>query len=85
MTMIQNEVLDEKGTKNIQSGIQARSSGIGRDPDSLEMSVFEESIPERKILAEMEEAGVKRLIITIFGQSRDESLPILDQLAELNG
>ncbi len=29
MIMIQNEVLDEKGTKNIQSGIQARSSGIG--------------------------------------------------------
>jgi hypothetical protein len=33
----------------------------------------------------MEETGVKRLIITIFGQGRDESLPILDKLAEVNG
>jgi hypothetical protein len=32
----------------------------------------------------MEEAGVKRVIITIFGQSRDESLPILDELTEVN-
>ncbi|MEE8598607.1 MAG: hypothetical protein V3S69_03720 [Dehalococcoidales bacterium] len=38
-----------------------------------------------RTLAEMEEAGVKRLIITIFGQGRDESLPILDKLAEVNG
>jgi hypothetical protein len=58
---------------------------IGRDPDSLEMSVFEDRIPDRKILVEMEDVGVKRLIITIFGQGRDESLPILDRLAEANG
>jgi len=49
------------------------------------MSVFEDRIPDRKILVEMEETGVKRLIITIFGQGRDESLPILDRLAEANG
>jgi hypothetical protein len=32
----------------------------------------------------MEETGVKRLIITIFAQSRDEALPMLDKLAEVN-
>ena len=31
------------------------------------------------------QAGVKRLIITILGQGRDESLPMLDKLAEVNG
>jgi hypothetical protein len=49
------------------------------------MSVYEEVIPNRKLMAEMEETGVKRLIITIFGQSRDEALPMLDKLAEVNG
>ena len=48
------------------------------------MSVYEDAIPNRKLLAEMEETGVKRLIITIFGQSRDEALPMLDKLAEVN-
>jgi hypothetical protein len=37
------------------------------------------------MLVEMEEAGVKRLVITIFGRGRDESLPMLDKLAEVNG
>ena len=78
-------LLEWSKTKEIITELQQRAVTIGRDPDSLEMSVFEESIPDRKILAEMEEAGVKRLIITIFGQGRDESLPILDKLAEVNG
>jgi len=29
MKMIQNEVLDDEATKNIQSGIQARSGRVG--------------------------------------------------------
>ena len=78
-------LLEWSKTKEIITELRQRAVTIGRDPESLEMSVFEESIPERKILAEMEESGVKRLIITIFGQSRDESLPMLDHLAELNG
>jgi len=72
-------------TKEIIAELQQRAVTIGRDPDSLEMSVFEESIPDRRMLGEMEEAGVKRLIITILGQGRDESLPILDKLAAVNG
>jgi len=75
-------LLEWSKTKEIVAELRQRAVVIGRDPDSLEMSVFEESIPNPKMLAEMEEVGVKRLIITIFGQSRDESLPILDKLAE---
>ena len=77
-------LLEWSKTKKIIAELRQRAVTIGRDPDSLEMSVFEESIPDRKILAEMGEAGVKRLIITISGQGRDESLPILDKLAEVN-
>jgi probable F420-dependent oxidoreductase len=55
-----------------------------RDPNSLEISLFEEALPAEKTLAEMETAGVKRLILTIFGQSREQALPALDRLAKIN-
>jgi probable F420-dependent oxidoreductase len=56
----------------------------GRDPNSLEISVFEESIPDEKTIEEMEAAGIKRLIVTVFGQSREQALPTLDLLAKIN-
>jgi probable F420-dependent oxidoreductase len=56
----------------------------GRDPNSLEISLFEETIPDKKTLDEMETAGVKRIILTIFGQSREQALPTLDLLAKIN-
>jgi len=55
----------------------------GRDPDSLEISLFEESVPDKKTMEEMETAGVKRIILTIYGQSREQALPTLDLLAKL--
>lgn len=78
-------LLEWSKTKEKIVELRQRAQTIGRDPNSLEMSVFEKSIPGRKMLAEMEESGIKRVIITIFGQGRDESLPILDKLAEVNG
>ncbi len=78
-------LLEWSKTKEIIADLRQQAATIGRDPDALEMSVYEESIPDQKILAEMEEARVKRLIITIFGQSRDEALPMLDKLAEVDG
>lgn len=56
----------------------------GRDPNSLEISLFEESIPDKKTMDEMETAGVKRIILTIFGQSREQALPTLDRFAKTN-
>jgi len=56
----------------------------GRAPNSLEISLFEESIPHRKTIEEMENAGVKRIILTIFGQSREQALPTLDLLARID-
>jgi probable F420-dependent oxidoreductase len=56
----------------------------GRAPDSMEISLFEESIPDEKTIAEMETAGVRRIILTIFGQNREEALPMLDLLAKVN-
>jgi probable F420-dependent oxidoreductase len=64
--------------------IKRQATAIGRDPNALEFSLFEKSIPDQKTLAEMESTGVKRIILTILGQGRDEALPTLDQLATLN-
>lgn len=64
--------------------LKKQATANGRDPSSLEISLFEQSIPDSKTIAEMEMAGVKRIILTIFGQNREEALPTLDRLAETN-
>jgi hypothetical protein len=56
----------------------------GRDRSSLEISLFEKSIPDKKTIEEMETAGGKRIILTIYGQSREQALPTLDLLAKIN-
>jgi alkanesulfonate monooxygenase SsuD/methylene tetrahydromethanopterin reductase-like flavin-dependent oxidoreductase (luciferase family) len=55
----------------------------GRDPNSLEVSLFEESLPDKATLQEMETFGVKRIILTLQGQSREQALPKLDHLANV--
>jgi probable F420-dependent oxidoreductase len=56
----------------------------GRDSGALEISLFEKSIPDLQTMAEMESAGVKRIILTLFAQTREEALPKLDLLAKVN-
>ena len=55
----------------------------GRDSGSFEISLFEKSIPSPKMMAEMESAGVKRIILTVLAQGREDALPRLDELAGL--
>jgi alkanesulfonate monooxygenase SsuD/methylene tetrahydromethanopterin reductase-like flavin-dependent oxidoreductase (luciferase family) len=61
-----------------------QAAANGRDPSLLEISLFEASLPDEKTITEMETAGVKRIILTIQGQSREEALPALDLLAKVN-
>ncbi len=70
--------------KAAMAQLKQQAVANGRDPNSLEVSVFEETLPDQKTLEEMEAAGVKRMILTIFGQNREQALPTLDALAELN-
>ena len=62
--------------------LRQQAAANGRDLNSLEISLFEKSIPDEKTLAEMEAADVRRIIVTIFGQSREQALPMLDLLAK---
>jgi probable F420-dependent oxidoreductase len=65
--------------------IKQRAAANGRDPEALEFSLFEKSIPDQKAMAEIESEGVKRIILTVLGQSREEVLPALDELAKIHG
>ena len=76
-------VLEWTKAKEAITELRQKATAYGRDPDSLEVSLFEKSIPDPKTLAEMESAGVKRIILTVYGQSREEALPALDQLAQI--
>jgi probable F420-dependent oxidoreductase len=63
--------------------LKRRAEANDRDPGALEISLFERTIPDEKTMAEMESAGIKRLILTLFGQGREQALPVLDGLAKI--
>jgi probable F420-dependent oxidoreductase len=69
--------------KPVIAQLKELAVSYGRDPDSLEISLFEGSIPGQSTLAEMEEAGVSRMILTVFGENREEALHKLDLLAKI--
>jgi probable F420-dependent oxidoreductase len=77
-------VLEWSEAKQAIAQLRRQTAANGRDPASLEISLFEKMIPEPKTLLEMEAAGVRRIIVTIYGQSREEALPTLDQVARLS-
>jgi probable F420-dependent oxidoreductase len=77
-------ILEWPKAKEAIAVLKQKATANGRDPDSLEISLFEKSIPDERMQQEMERAGVKRVILTVFGQNREEALPKLDRLAESN-
>jgi alkanesulfonate monooxygenase SsuD/methylene tetrahydromethanopterin reductase-like flavin-dependent oxidoreductase (luciferase family) len=77
-------LLEWSKAKESLAELKRQAAANGRDPDSLEFSVFEKSIPDPKTMAEMESAGVKRIILTLSAQAPEEALPVLDQLAKVN-
>jgi probable F420-dependent oxidoreductase len=77
-------LLEWPKAKEAIAELKQQAAANGRDPNSLEISLFEKSIPDKKTIAEMETTGVKRIVLTIFGQNREEALPTLDLLAKIN-
>jgi probable F420-dependent oxidoreductase len=70
--------------KDLIHELKRQTIATGRQPNSLEISLFELSIPNEESIAEMETAGIKRIILTLFAQDREEALPKLDLLARIN-
>lgn len=72
-----------KGKEKI-AYFRQQAAANGRDPNSTEISLFEKSLPDEKTMDEMQAVGIKRIILTIFAQSREEALPTLDLLTGAN-
>jgi alkanesulfonate monooxygenase SsuD/methylene tetrahydromethanopterin reductase-like flavin-dependent oxidoreductase (luciferase family) len=64
------------------AALKQKAAAYGRDLETLDISLFQKSIPDEKTVADMELRGVKRIILTIFAQSREQALPALDRLAQ---
>lgn len=78
-------ILDWGRAKQTIAQLKRQAEAYGRDPDALDLSLFEKSFPDESTLADMEEAGVRRIILTLFGQGREEALPALDRMAKAIG
>ena len=76
--------LEWSRAKEAIAELRRQAAANGRDPDSLEISLFEKDIPDPKTIVEMETAGVKRVILTIAAQSAAEALPRLDLVAKVD-
>jgi probable F420-dependent oxidoreductase len=62
--------------------LKQRAEAAGRDPKSISVSVFNVK-PDRKVLDDLEAAGVDRVILGLPPKDRDTVLPVLDRHAEL--
>lgn len=76
-------VLEWSKAKASIAELKRKAAGFGRDPGALEISLFEKSIPNDRTIADMETAGVGRIILTVYGQNREEALPALDRMAKV--
>ena len=77
-------VMEWAKAKESIAEIKRQAATRGRDPNSLEFSLFETSIPDERSMADMEKTGVKRIILSVLGGSREDALPALDRLAVIN-
>ena len=66
------------------SNLHKRLDEIGRGPEALEFSIFAWSLPDRRMIEDMEIMGIKKIILSLEAKSREEVLPILDKYASLN-
>ena len=74
-------LLPSERTREMIAELHRLAAEGGRDPGSLDVSLFESVVPGARELAEMAAAGVTRVIVTLLGNGRDESFPVLDQVA----
>jgi len=63
--------------------LHQRALEMEREPESIELSIFCWSPPDKQTVDEMESLGVKKIVISLEGKQREEALPLLDQYAGL--
>lgn len=73
---------DWDSIKKVIADLHQRAEAVGRDPNSIELSIFCWSLPEERIRDEMGELGVKRITVSFEAMEQEVALPELDSLAE---
>lgn len=71
---------------DIKDGIAAlrhQAEEVGRDPGSIELSLFCWGLPDGEMREEMEAHGIEKLVISLEAKNRQEVLPLLDEYARL--
>ncbi len=63
--------------KELIAKLKKQATANGHDPNSLEISLFEESVPDQKTMEEMETAGVKRFILPFSDKAVNKHYPPL--------
>ncbi len=65
------------------SDIHQLALQAGRDPESIELSIFCWSPPDKSVIEDMEMQGVEKIILSLEAKIRGEAFPLLDKYAKL--
>ena len=79
-------ILGNLGWPEIKAGIARLQSGEIRanlPADAIEYSIFCWAPPDKATLADMQDQGVSKIIISLEAHSRDTSLNLMDDYAQL--
>ncbi len=75
--------IDWNKLKNGISVLHQRTSKFGRDPESIDLSIFCWSPPDESTIIDMVASGIKKIVISLEAKDREEALPLLDQYSKL--
>ncbi len=65
------------------SDMHQRALQAERDPESIELSIFCWSPPDKSTTEDMEMQGVEKIVISLEAKNRGEAFPLLDKYARL--
>ena len=67
------------------SDVHQRALQAERDPESVELSIFCWSPPDKSTTEDMQMHGIKKIVISLEAKNREEAFPLLDKYAKLVG
>ena len=59
--------------------LHERLEAAGREPSSIDLSIFAWSLPDEIMIEDMELSGITSIVISIEAKNREEALPLLDK------
>ena len=67
----------KKGAADLYERVEAN----GRNFADIELSIFTWELPDQETIDDMQNFGIKRIVISLEGKNREEALPLLDKYA----